>query len=529
MKRSRGCEEDDSTTTDFFCTSLFSSHSIRAIKTILKNSSPRVIILTSRLNQPRICDLQGGEKRWPGRLGDQFSGLIEHLSLHSLPHFIIPHSPSYSLIKLLVRAFSDFELCSACAFQISPKEARRYRLLSGLHGARFDLVRIPRQSSNLIPDSSFTMIFSQTPSLVSLLAIILSSTHTTTASPLPQELQGSPVLEERACANPCGWAGQLCCGSDQYCYTDANNQAQCGNGAQQGAPTAAGPGWQMYTTTYVQTDFLTVTKTYSSYIGGGGVQYTTVTQNGGAVQSGPVCKSQLGESSCGSICCAQGQFCASAGQCLSNAATTPGGGGIIISTVFVTASATNSPFIRPTTQTVQTVVATGTATTTIPFQTPVATDGSQITGAMVTQSGGLSGGAIAGIVIGVLAALTILFWICVCCCAKGAIDGILSLFGLGGKKNRRTEETYIEEHHHHSSSGAPPRRNWFGQRPSRPDQPEKKSDGLRGLLSVAGILGGLALVLGLKRRHDKKEEEKSRVSGSSYYSYSDYTSASEYS
>jgi ubiquitin-activating enzyme E1 len=139
----------------------------------------------------------------------------------------------------------------------------------------------------------------------------------------------------------------------------------------------------------------------------------------------------------------------------------------------------------------------------------------------VASGGGsnLSGGAIAGIVIGVLAGIVLLFLICVFCCARALFDTILGCFGLGKKNRKHThEETYIEAHHSSAGGG----RRWHGERPSRP---KPKKSGLGGALGMGALLGGAALALGLKRKHDK-HEQKSEYTGSSYYS--DYTSTSEY-
>ena len=57
----------------------------------------------------------------------------------------------------------------------------------------------------------------------------------------------------------------------------------------------------------------------------------------------------------------------------------------------------------------------------------------------------------------------------------------------------------------------------------------KTSGGWGGFATVGAALAGLALILGLKRRRDRRrDEDKSSVSYDSYY-YSDYTSASKLS
>ena len=303
--------------------------------------------------------------------------------------------------------------------------------------------------------------------------------------------------------------------------------------------TAAAAGvngqWQYFTTTYVQTDLITIVTTFSSFVPAVTVTTSAAVQTlvatttvvTPAASSTAVCNVALNEVSCGSICCASGQFCQFLGQCAAYGGSSGGSSVNAVSTVFVATSASASAFIRPTSNTVQTVTSTGTATTTIPFQTPIGTDGSAITGMTAVSNNGLSGGAIAGIVIGVLAGIFLLFLLCACCCFKTALDGLLGIFGLN-KKKRRVETTYIEERHSHHSGGVATGggRRWFGTRPARVERPPKKSSGLGGAVGVAGILTALAVILGLRRK-ERKAEEKSEYGTGSSYSYSDYTSASK--
>ena len=368
--------------------------------------------------------------------------------------------------------------------------------------------------------------------LLTLFTILLFS-DISQAVPLPQDEtnvnQQNQTLELRDCAVPCGWNNFLCCGSGQQCLTVAG-QAACGVATATGYANGQ---WLMYTTTYTQTDLVTVTTVYSSYITISTTAYTpivqtqvvtTVVQTAAPAQT-MICNANLGQSACGTLCCAQGQFCAYAGQCQAIGGSSSNGNG------YVAPVTSGSAFIRPTSATTATVIFTGTATTTVAFQTPIGTDGSALTGVTATaQNNGLSGGAIAGIVIGVLLAIFLLFLFCACCLAKEFFDSILGIFGLGKKARRRrvTDTTVIEERHSRHSGGRVTggRRTWFGTSggPSRP--PQKKSSGWGGALGVAGALGALALILGLKRKN--KADEKSSYGTGSSYTYSSYSSESEY-
>jgi len=339
------------------------------------------------------------------------------------------------------------------------------------------------------------------PSPLSALVAGLLLTRTVTASFIPDLLRSFEDLQDvrKRCSNPCGYYGQLCCASGEVCYTDANDQAQCGAG---GATTTTAAGaWQYYTTTYVQTDLKTVTQTYSSYV----------------PESTKSCSYSLGETPCGNVCCLSGQYCQSSGSCV---AVGGGSSGYYSSLYTVTTVVTNtaSAPLRPTSNTLVTV--TGTATTTQPFLTPVGTGGSIIYGQSTSSGGGLSGGAIAGIVIGVIVGIIILLLICACWCAKGLIDGLLGIFGLGPRRRRTTEEVYVERHSHRSDRDRRGRRTWFGQRPARTEVvDEKRRSGIGTAGWVAAGLGTLALWLGLKRRN--RRDDKSDVSYDSAY-YTDY-------
>jgi len=345
------------------------------------------------------------------------------------------------------------------------------------------------------------------PSLLCLVAAILTPTVNAGLIPNPFAGEQMPSLEDqqdvqKRCGNPCGYYGQLCCDSNEYCYTDSNDEAQCG--LNQVVTTDAG-NWVYYTTTYVETDLQTITTVYSSFAPAPTVETTTI-----------ACLYSQGESSCGSCCCLSGQYCASPGVCKSDYS---GGSSeyyrsLITITTLLTQSATSPA--RVTSNMVITITSSA-PTATEPFQPP---SSGIIQGTESTSSGhGLSGGAIAGIVIGVIVGIIILLLCCACFCFKEIFD---SLFG--SSKRRTRETTIIEERR--SRRGE--RRTWFGTRPSRPRRSDDGKGGVWGLAGLVTFLGGLALFLKLKRGPDRKVEKIS-VSEYSYYDSEYTTSASKFS
>lgn len=362
------------------------------------------------------------------------------------------------------------------------------------------------------------------PTLLSLLSIVLSSAHITNAKPYPRDelvLEAdNDKLERRDCATPCGWSGQLCCAAGQSCFTDSAGQAQCGTSGGGGAVQQTYNGqWQLYTTTYVETDLVTRTSIYSSLIGAA-PSVVAPTLNEAPAVTNVACSTELNEIPCGGICCAQGQYCQWQGQC----GAVAGGNGDFSSVYLSSVMNTGSAFIRPTSNGVATVTNTGPTTTTVPFSTPTTTSGGSTSGMQSTTSNnGLSGGAIAGIVIGVLFGIALLLLLCFCFCFKGLADGILGLLGIGPRRKKR-EKTYVEERHSTHGGG---RSRWWGTRPSRVDRPPKSSGRLGGFAAVAAGLTGLAIALGLKRRIERRD--KSSYGSGSSYSYSGYlTSESKY-
>ncbi|KAL8800038.1 MAG: hypothetical protein Q9200_007370, partial [Gallowayella weberi] len=328
---------------------------------------------------------------------------------------------------------------------------------------------------------------SSPPTLLSLLTIILTSTH---AKPYVRRLQldNHSALEERTCANPCGSESQYCCTASQTCVTSGWPPiAQCVAGSsppsQPQQLQAGGNGqYQLITTTWTETDLILRTSTYSVPLA---VATPTTQQQTFATPLS--CDMSRGEVACGSLCCAMGQYCQVPGQCAASA----GGAGGDVSSFYYSSVTAGAP-LRPTSNTIQTVTATGSATTTVPFQSAAPTQGGATAGmSATTTNNGLSGGAIAGIVIGVLLGIALLLIICAACCFKGLLDSILAFFGLGPRRRRREETT-----------------------------PQvRKDSGLGGLGAVAGGLTALAVLLGLKRRRDRREKDSYGTRSS--YSYTD--------
>ena len=332
------------------------------------------------------------------------------------------------------------------------------------------------------------------------------------ASPLsPNAIvaEQNSTLEKR-CANPCGWSGQICCEEGQTCYTDDNNQAQCGSGGQATAaatPASGGSGyWEYWTSVYTDTEMKT--QVYSSYVGHKTAQATETA-------AAATCDWNKGESSCGNICCSHGEYCQVHGQCSGTASS-------------------YSAALRPTSSGDSVVTQTSySTTTTVPFGTPIATGQSaSLTAAESTNGGGLSGGAIAGIVIGVIIAIIILLLLCLIFCFRAAWNGLLAFFGLG-KKRRRHETVEYESYHRSGRGGGGGGRTWYGApRPRRSERTTTSIKKKSGGGPLAAGFGGLATALGFKKRQEDRRrrirDEKSDYS-SSYGTYSDdsYTASSK--
>lgn len=337
------------------------------------------------------------------------------------------------------------------------------------------------------------------PSTPLLAAALLLFTFTplTAAVPYPHDdLKdvGYGYLMARACDSYCGADNQYCCAKDEQCYTSAGI-AGCGGGG----------GWDFVTTTWTETR--TYTSTLSSH-------YAGVTTTAGGSGEPCVPPEGSGQVACGPICCANWQYCADAtnGQCMANA-------GASSWTEWTTVGVITTQFSAPYRVTSgSTIWASSTGEADSATATPTESSGA---GAepIGTTNGGLSGGAIAGIVVGTIAGVALLLLCCFCCIVKGLWHSLLALLGLGGgkKKGHNKERIEVTEEHYsrHGSAhgGRAQHRTWFGGagggRPSGAGaRKEKKSGG--GLGWVAAGAGALALLLGLKRDSRHKE---GRVAG----------------
>lgn len=383
------------------------------------------------------------------------------------------------------------------------------------------------------------------PTSLSALLLLGASFFTTPSSAVPYpkddlHANGFGYLQPRGCAQYCGYQNQYCCSAGSTCMTQAGI-AVCANGVAGG-----GGGWAFYTTTWTETE--TFTSTFSS----AWAPATTAT-GGGGWGTGADCVpvEGSGQISCGSICCASDQYCAWKGQCYPNApgggGGSGGGGGASVTTTIVTGGQTittqySAPY-RVTSET--TVTQTGTSTSSgtgvLVSQTSTSSSGN---GTVTTgTASSLSPGAIAGIVIGVLAGVALLLLICACFLVRGLWHGLLALLGLGAgaKKRRRHSETVIEEerysrHGHSRPASVHSRRDthggWFGGGGGRPStvsgrKEKKKSSGI-GWLGLGAAAGTLLLLLGLRKdrkRQNRPAKTRSDVS-SSYFGSDSYTASS---
>lgn len=385
-------------------------------------------------------------------------------------------------------------------------------------------------------------LVSTTTTLPALLLTLAAFIQPTLANPYPKDDLHDPLgagfLMDRSCATYCGVDNQYCCAEGQACTT-SGTVAGC-------TDTAYGGGWGLYTTTWTETD--TFTSTLSSYYAAG------------TATAGGTCTPESGSNqiACGSICCASWQYCAYEGQCSANAgtatttaaggggaagngATTTAAGATSYSTITTEGTTITTPYSAP-----YRVTSGASSTTNTAFLESATSTGSGGNGTAAVTTGGssLSGGAIAGIVIGVLAGVVLLLAICACCLMRGLWHGLLAIFGLGPKKKSRSRshdrETIIIEEERYARHGGVPgaagaagRRerhdSWFAATPAaarsgrtgrtgatdsrRMSQSEKRRESGNNNNSSnagwwgAGALGTLGVMLGLQRDKKRKTEK----------------------
>ncbi|KAL7788630.1 hypothetical protein V8C37DRAFT_388022 [Trichoderma ceciliae] len=362
-------------------------------------------------------------------------------------------------------------------------------------------------------------------SLISLrsASALLATAAIVSAGPFPRgnagDLAYSYLLQRDVCdGTPCGSTSQYCCDSTELCTTLSGNVATC----------LAGYG--AYTSTWTETR--TFTTTFFTH-------WAPVPTPSAGVDCVPQDSQQ---EACGAICCAGWQTCAFAGQCSAKpgyAEPTP----VVIITNGMTTTQFSAPYrvtgtTTITTQVVQTGTGAGadTATATDTGASATSTsDGEAIgAGSKTTNGGGLSPGAIAGIVIGTIAGVALLLLLCFCCIARGLWAAI---FGRkrSGDSSVREEEVIEERYSKGGSASAYSRRDrhggWFAGS-SRPgastvvtDRREKRksSGGCWAWLGIGAVAATLFTLLNLKKdKRPNSRKTPSRYSGS--YSYSEGTS-----
>ncbi|KAF4510662.1 hypothetical protein G6O67_002537 [Ophiocordyceps sinensis] len=341
------------------------------------------------------------------------------------------------------------------------------------------------------------------------LALLALAASLVSATPFPKASSRHGLAPRADCngGHPCGAADQLCCGAGQSCATLPGNVATCVAGT-----------YGLYTTTWTET------RTYTSTIM---THWMPAPEPTAGVDCVPPSAEQQ---ACGPICCAGWQTCAFHGQC----SIKPGYAEP--STVVVTSDGkVTTRYSAPFRVTGTVTITSSGLGTDSPARATRTGDATQAIGADAgTAGGGLSAGAIAGIVIGTLAAVALLLLLCFCCIARGLWAAI---FGRGkGKGREREERVHVTERSYsrrasRAPSGPPPKdrhAGWFGGSRPRPasDRREKKKSSGGVWLAIAAGATTLLTLLNLKK--DKRAPPRKAVTSrytDSYYTYSDVTTS----
>lgn len=346
---------------------------------------------------------------------------------------------------------------------------------------------LPTGISAFPTTSSVTMLFDKNnntdgAALVTRSALLLS----------PRDRAARALLlaaRDGKCSLPCG---SICCGSGEECYKDGSGHFSCAKGG--------GPNVQTFTTTMVST--YTLSAEPSSKPAPPATATATVTGK---------CDTGDGYSPCGDKCCSPQEECVSPGTC-KWAGSTP----------FPSSGPEPTSPARPTagvTTVTSTMTSTGTrtktsgtaaaATYTTAFIAPHSTSGSLILPETTSHKSHLSGGAIAGIVIGSVAGALLLGALLLCCCVRGAADVCADICGCGRRRSRRSDD----------GGGGGLFGLLNGRRQSRPDSDHHP---FRHLLELGAALAAILLcVRHERRRHDEKS------STASYSSFAETSSPSQ--
>lgn len=346
-----------------------------------------------------------------------------------------------------------------------------------------------------------------------LCALLLSAAHLATATPYPRDAlhdAGYSYLMKYDCESYCGSNNELCCQQGSVCETLEGAVPTCVGGHEK-----RGEEWGAITTTWTET------RTFTSTIMTHWIPAPEPTE-------GVDCIPKAAEQeACGEICCAGWQTCAYNGQCSAK----PGyqePTAIIVTTDGKTTTQYSAPYrITGTTTIVNsggyataTVTETASETETGDGEPTETSDSGNIGAGSGSGDGGLSAGAIAGIVIGSIAGAMLLLLLAFCCIARGLWKACF------GRKRKETVDVYDERYSRHGSRPPPPHAGrkshggWFGRfGGGGGDAGEKKSGGGK-WLGLAGLAAGLLALLNMKKDKKPVRRPASRYSGS-YYSYSD--------